>query len=205
MNEIIVGSALLSMLHALLPNHWLPILAIGRQRDWSLKETLAITGIGALAHSLSTIIIGVGVGYLGYRLSIAVEKFIGYIGPGILILMGVFFLYQHHAHRHFHISKSKLEALDSKWKIILTLIIAMIFSPCLEISGFFFSAGALGLDKLVVISLLYAACTIVGMLIWVWWLFPHVKKLDWHALEHKAGLIAGWVLIATGVISFFLH
>ncbi len=205
MSEIIIGSAVLSMLHALLPNHWLPILAIGHQKNWSLRETLFVTCVGALAHSLSTIVIGLGMGYLGYRLSESFEYVMAYAGPIVLILMGIFFIYQHHAHHHFHISTSKLEAFDSKWKIILALTLAMMLSPCLEISGFFLSAGAAGLDKLVIISVLYAACTIVGMLTWVWWLFPHVKKMDWHALEHKAGLIAGWILILTGIISFFLH
>lgn len=205
MSEIIIGSAVLSMLHALLPNHWLPIIAIAQQKKWSLRDTLFVTGVGAFAHSLSTIIIGVLMGYLGHKLSSKFEYFIDYAAPAILIIMGAIFIYQHHSHHHFHISKSKLEKLNSKWKIVLALAVAMMFSPCLEISGFFLSAGASGLDKIVMIASIYAGCTIVGMLTWVWWLYPHVRKMDWHALEHKAGLIAGWILILTGVISFFLH
>lgn len=205
MNEIIIGSAVLSMLHALLPNHWLPIVAIGHQKNWSLQETLVVTGIGALAHSLSTIAIGVGMGYLGYKLSMKFEYFIAYATPAIFILMGVFFIYQHHSHNHFHISKERMESFTSKWKIIGALTVAMIFSPCLEISGYFLAAGANGWDKVAMVATLYAACTIVGMLTWVWWLYPKVRKMDWHALEHKAGLIAGWILILTGVVSFFVH
>lgn len=203
--EIIIGSAVLSMLHALLPNHWLPILAVGQKQQWTLSETLTVTGIGAFAHSLSTIIIGFLMGYLGYELSERFSHIIPIIGPSLLIVMGIFFLYQHHAHNHFHISDTQLKKLNSKPKIILALAAAMMLSPCLEISGYFFNAGAHGLDKIAIVAILYAACTIVGMLTWVWWLYPHVKKMDWHALEHKAGLIAGWILILSGVVSFFLH
>jgi hypothetical protein len=205
MTEIIIGSAVLSMLHALLPNHWLPIIAIGQQQKWTLRQTLVVTLIGALAHSLSTILIGVAMGYLGHTLSMNFEIFISIIAPAILIGMGLFFIYQHHAHHHFHISTKKLAKITSKWKFILAITIAMMFSPCLEISGYFLYAGAKGLENIALIAILYAACTVVGMLIWVWWLYPHVQKLDWHALEHKAGLVAGWILLITGVMSFFLH
>lgn len=205
MTEIIIGSALLSMLHAILPNHWLPIIAIGQKQQWTLSETLTVTVIGAFAHSLSTVIIGFGMGYLGHTLSENFEHFLQFVAPTILIALGVFFIYQHHAHHHFHISTKKLENITSKWKFILAITLAMMLSPCLEISGYFLYAGANGLRNVVLIALLYTTCTIIGMVIWVWWLYPHIKRLDWHALEHKAGLIAGWILIATGVLSFFLH
>ena len=205
MTEIIIGAAIISMLHALLPNHWLPIIAIGHKQNWSLKETLIVTMIGSLAHSLSTIIIGLAMGYLGHTLSTNFEIFLTIIAPSILILMGVFFIYQHHAHHHFHLSTKKLATITSKWKFILAITLAMMLSPCLEISSIFLYAGAKGLENIALISLIYAACTVVGMLIWVWWLYPHVQKLDWHALEHKAGLVAGWILVLTGLVSFFLH
>ena len=205
MTEIIIGSAVLSMLHALLPNHWLPIIAIGQKQNWTLRETLTVTAIGATAHSLSTVIIGLVMGYLGHTLSSNFAGFLSIVAPMILILMGAFFIYQHHSHHHFHLSTKKLEAITTKWKFIVAITIAMMLSPCLEISGYFLYAGAKGLNNVLLIAVIYTACTIVGMLIWVWWLYPHVQKLDWHALEHKAGLVAGWILILTGVASFFIH
>ena len=39
MTSIIIGSFLISLLHAVIPNHWLPVLAIGRKEGWDLKET----------------------------------------------------------------------------------------------------------------------------------------------------------------------
>ena len=205
MTEIIIGSAVLSMLHALLPNHWLPIITLGQQQNWDLKETLAVTAIGAFAHSLSTVLIGSAIGYLGYALNNRYEFFIQLVAPGILVAMGLFFIYQHHVHHHFHLSTKKLSTIKSRWKVIMAIIAAMMFSPCLEISGYFLYAGAMGFNEVLIIAFLYTACTIVGMLIWVWWLYPHVQKLDWHALEHKAGLVAGWVLVLTGVLTFILH
>ena len=71
MTQLLIGSLLLSSIHALIPNHWIPLVAIGRAQGWSRSETLVITGISGLAHVISTILIGVIVGLLGHRLSIS--------------------------------------------------------------------------------------------------------------------------------------
>jgi hypothetical protein len=48
MESIIIGSLLLSLLHAVIPNHWLPVLAIGRKEGWTLNEVTKVTLISAL-------------------------------------------------------------------------------------------------------------------------------------------------------------
>ena len=58
MYSLIIGSLLISLLHAVIPNHWLPILAIGKKEGWSLAETSRITFIAGMAHVVSTVIIG---------------------------------------------------------------------------------------------------------------------------------------------------
>jgi nickel/cobalt exporter len=69
MYSIIAGSVLLSLLHALIPSHWLPILAIGKKEKWSLNEVLKVTLFSGLAHVLSTILIGGLLGFLGLTLA----------------------------------------------------------------------------------------------------------------------------------------
>lgn len=60
MIQIILGSILLTVIHAFVPNHWIPLLAIGKVEHWSRRETLSATAIAGLALTLSTIIIGAG-------------------------------------------------------------------------------------------------------------------------------------------------
>ena len=58
MNQILIGSILLSLLHAIIPSHWLPIISIGKKDNWSIKEVTQVTFFSGIAHALSTIIIG---------------------------------------------------------------------------------------------------------------------------------------------------
>ena len=127
MYSIFIGSLLLSLLHAVIPNHWLPVLAIGKKDNWTLQEVTRVTFISGLAHALSTVAIGIILGLLGLQLATKIEYFTHFIAPGILILLGAFFIYQHHRHKHFHLHKTPKPTLP-KNKIILALVVAMFLS-----------------------------------------------------------------------------
>ncbi|RYG04829.1 MAG: hypothetical protein EOO02_05210 [Chitinophagaceae bacterium] len=203
MTSILIGSLLISILHALIPNHWLPVLAIGRKEGWSLAETSRITFIAGCAHVISTVIIGLLLGLIGKELTEQMQNFMRIIGPAILILMGLYFLRQHYQHHHFHVDTGNTKK-KSKSAIILTLIIAMFLSPCMEIEAYFLLAGSRGWSLTLTIALLYSIITLSGMLIWIRIVYKGLLKLNWHKWEHNAGIITGLVLIITGVISFFI-
>ena len=203
MYSIFIGSLLLSLLHAVIPNHWLPVLAIGRKENWSMQEVTRVTFLSGPAHALSTISIGIILGLLGYQLSASLEYFTHYIAPVFLILLGLFFIYQHHRHHHFHLHNSPKPAL-SKNKIIMSLVVAMFLSPCMEIEAYFLLAGAHGMGAVLFIAAMYLLITVTGMVLWVRFAYKGVLKLNWHRLEHNSGIITGITLVVTGIISFFI-
>lgn len=203
MYSIFIGSLLLSLLHAVIPNHWLPVLAIGKKDNWSLQEVTKVTFISGLAHALSTIAIGIILGLLGLQLANKIEYFTHFIAPAVLIVLGIFFIYQHHRHKHFHLHKTPKPSLP-KNKIILALVIAMFLSPCMEIEAYFLLAGANGLLPVISIAVLYLVISVSGMVLWVRLAYKGILKLNWHNLEHKSGIITGWTLVITGIISFFI-
>lgn len=200
MFTLIAGSAVLSIFHALIPSHWLPILAIGRKENWSPPETLWVTFVAGLAHVLSTVLVGVGLAALGGVLATKLEVFTAWIAPALLIGLGLFYIYQHYYHHHFHLNKPA-----SNRGIIASLAIAMFLSPCFEIEGYFLAAGPFGWGFVGLLALVYAVLTIFGMLVWMRLALHGLKRLDWHAWEHNAGLIAGITLILSGALLPLLH
>ena len=204
MFNVIIGSLIISLLHAVIPNHWLPVLAIGRKENWDLKETERVTFISGLAHVLSTVIIGILLGLIGLELSESINHFTHIIAPSILILMGLYFVRQHYVHHHFHLENQKV-AGKPKSKIISALVIAMFLSPCMEIEAYFLLAGTKGWWLMGLIALMYSVITITGMLIWIRFAYRGLLKFNWHRWEHNAGLISGGVLILTGIVSFFIY
>lgn len=204
MVSILTGSLIISLLHALIPNHWLPVLAIGRKEGWSLAETSRITFIAGLSHVISTVIIGVLLGLIGEELSHNLDHFTHVIAPAVLVLLGLYFIRQHYRHHHFHVENAKLEK-KTKTSIITALVVAMFLSPCMEIEAYFLLAGAKGWYMMALLAILYSIITLTGMLIWVRVVYKGLLKLNWHKWEHNAGIITGLTLVVTGIISFFIQ
>ncbi len=204
MYSIITGSLIISFLHAVIPNHWLPIIAIGRKELWSTAEVTKVTMICALAHGISTILIGVILSVLGAKLDNNLTYFTNIIAPAILISIGLLFIYRHHRHKHFHITED-IKKKKTKAAIITALVIAMFFSPCMEIEAYFLLAGTKATWLVWFIALLYLLITTSGMMLLVRFAYKGLLKLNWHSLEHNAGIITGLTLVLTGIISFFIN
>ena len=81
----------------------------------------------------------------------------------------------------------------------------MFLSPCFEIEAYFLAAGAEGLLFVILLAALYTIITVSGMVVWVRLAFKGMQKMNWHALEHNAGVITGITLILSGIISFFIR
>lgn len=204
MNAIIIGSLLISLLHAVIPNHWLPVLAIARKEKWPLAQTMRVTFIAGMSHVVSTVAIGVVLGLVGAELEDSIEQFTKIIAPSILVLLGFYFIGQHYRHHHFHIDKHQLEKKSTS-KLIGALVLAMFLSPCMEIEAYFLLAGAQSVALLLFIALMYTVISLGGMLIWIRLAYKGIIRMNWHTLEHNAGIITGVILILTGLVSYFVH
>jgi chromate transport protein ChrA len=208
LSQIIIGAFLLSIVHASIPNHWIPLVALSKAEKWNEKTTLGVTAIAGFAHTLSTIIIGIIVGFMGYKLSDSYSFIVGVIAPSILILLGIIYLIlslkdnKHHHHSHeINIDEVKKKTTTA---IILTLTISMFFSPCLEIEAYFFVASKLGWEGIIAVSVVYTVIIIAGMVLLVWLGMKGVKKIKSHFLEHHEKTITGILLVILGIAGYFI-
>ena len=204
-SQLIIGTITISVLHALIPSHWIPILAFEKKFAWTRQQTFRITVISALAHALSTVLLGIGIGLLSFKISSSFEEISRIATSALLIILGLVFIIRHHKHNHFHLhNEAELQQLSSK-KIITVLVTGMFLSPCLEIEGYFILAGEAGVKYIFLISLLYIFISVAGIVIWLAFAKELLKKINAHKIEHNAGLISGLVLILTGILNYFFH
>jgi len=212
--QIFFGSLLLSIVHAMIPSHWLPLVAISKAEKWSEGETLKVTTITGFSHTLSTVIIGIIVGMIGYKLSESYHYITHYVAPVVLIVLGFIYLileYRHRLiqnehHHHHHIDVDEIiHKKKNKRSIVLTLSIAMFFSPCLEIEVYYFTASRLGWAGIGIVSIVYLLVTVFGIITLVYLASKGVQKLKWHFLEHNEKLISGIILVIVGLMAFFIE
>jgi nickel/cobalt exporter len=214
MYEIIIGSLILSITHALIPNHWFPLAAISKTEKWNRKETLLITAISGFAHITSTIIIGIIVGFVGYQLSNKIDIITSTIAPALLFLIGLFYIIlnviksSHHHHRHIDLEQEEdnEKTKKSKFTIILTLITMMFFSPCIEIEAYYFTAGALGWAGIITLSFIYLVVTVSFMIFLVDLGRRSLDKLSerLNFLDKYERAITGIVLILLSIFTYLI-
>ena len=207
--QIFFGSLVLSLIHAAIPNHWIPLIAISKTEKWTLRETLTATLITGFSHTVSTIMIGIIVGLIGIKLSGSYNFVIEYIAPSILIAIGAIYVITGIRNREHH-SHSKLENVNagssrkSRTGILVSLSVAMFLTPCVEIEAYYFQAAMIGWKGIFIVSAVYTFTTVLLMLLLVYAGFKGTQQLRSHVLEHHEKLITGIVLISLGILAFLV-
>lgn len=205
MFTVVAGTILLAFVHALIPNHWLPLVAVARAEGWKAREVTLITFLAALAHVLGTVGLGYLLGLIGKELREEYGRVINVAASVLLIVFGLIYYTVNLPHHHHGSDKDLNRYKRSRGRWILIFITMMFLSPCLEVESLFLSAGAYGMGFVSFLSLLYAVVSISGILLLVTLGHRGVTLLSDHFIEHNEKRITGIVLIAAGMLTFFLH
>lgn len=205
MLSLIAGTVLLSIIHAAIPNHWMPLVLLGRSEGWTTGETAVITFVSGVAHSLSTVILGVLIGGIGYSLSREYLVVGTYIAPLVLIFMGVVYFSLDLQHRrHEHMPSDRGVTGRSRVSVVLLMALSMFLSPCLEIESYFFTAGAHGWQGIGMVALLYPVLSVGTMVLLVYLGRKSMIRWNLAVLDHHEKKITGFILIGLGIASYFL-
>ncbi len=206
MLSILAGAFLVSVAHAILPDHWLPLILISRAEKWSQAETLWITVLVTIPHLVSTILLGFLMGMIGLRLSASHEALMGIVAPAMFVLIGLIYVYRNYrAEGHHHGADISNLGDRSKRKVVTLMATALFFSPCVSIGSYFFVVGAEGVASMALVSIIYVVVTLGVLLLMVTLGRRGVERIQWHFLEHNENLITGLVLIVIGLFIFLFE
>jgi putative Mn2+ efflux pump MntP len=208
MLSIIAGAFLVSAAHAILPDHWLPMILISRAEKWTQAETLWVTALVTIPHMVSTIVLGVLVGLVSFRLSATHEALMEVVAPAMFVLIGLIYVYRNfkaEGHHHHHGADISSLGDRSKKTVITFMATALFFSPCVPMGSYFFIVGAEGIASLALVSIIYVVVTLGILLLMVALGRKGVERIQWHFLEHNENLITGVILIALGLFVFLFE
>lgn len=204
MYHILIGSVVLSVVHAVIPNHWLPLLTVGKAENWSTTKILGATFIVGMAHILSTVSLGIIIGVSGQEIVRSFRQFAPVIASIILISLGLVYVLQKQ-------SSGQVDAYEiNKWNgwpagTLIPLIIAMFFSPCFELSTYYLTASVYGWSGILAISLVYLVITVTGMMLLVYLGLKGIEQIKWHFLTNHEKRINGIILIILGILTYFIE
>jgi hypothetical protein len=157
----------LASIHALAPDHWMPLAALARAQGWSATRTARVTTACGFAHVTVSVVLGLVALAFGIRLfdrfGTQLESLAGVILIGFGVLYGLWGL-KHaaahlHGHRHVHYDHVHEPRRVSPWTVFLVFAA----DPCIAIFPLMFAAAPLGWTAVAAIVVLYEAATIVTM------------------------------------------
>ena len=205
------GGFVVALLHTALPTHWLPFVLAARARKWRLGQTLAVSAIAALAHVLSTAILGAvltGVGQLAHaRLGNLFDRLAG----AALMAIGGWMIVQavrhhmglpHWGHGHTaHGAARRPQDMVSDRGAIIGLVVLLLFAPCEAFLPVYLTQARLGWAGFSLLTMALAAGTLIGMLGFVSLSSAGVARLRSERLETWEGAAIGVTLAGLGLLA----
>jgi hypothetical protein len=106
---LIVSVGVVGVLHTIVPDHWVPITLIARQRGWSRGETARAALQAGIGHVVSTLIIASVIWFAGVAIAASFGHFIDTAASVALIAFGGWIAFaawreldDEHGHSHGH-------------------------------------------------------------------------------------------------------
>ena len=218
------AAALIAVMHAMLPSHWLSFVLMGRARKWSRSRTLMSVAAAGTGHVLLTAILGLLLARAGAAILHQLPPWAEQAGiSAVLVFLGVVFIISNirgagHIHLHFHVPGTEHEHHDhSKIEPTLpprdqavpfgradkaamgALVLGLIFSPCLDMLPLYVGCSGMGTWVLLGISLLFLLITPPLMVLLVALSLSGLAQLKLAWLERYEGMLAGVLMVVLGI------
>lgn len=224
---LFLSSCSTAIIHALIPDHWLPFVLMARAQGWSERRAAALTGLAGALHVLASIVAGsltIVVGSATVRsLADRTGHSLSFVGGLLLLLFGVGYgVFRHlrearvhasqgpirgnpqeaggHVHVHGHLLERWFHGALTAGALVLVIGI----SPCALLVPILFAASAAGAGAVLAASLGFALCTIATMVAVTIVAMRGMRRIELPFFTRYGDLISGALVGAVGLL-LMLH
>jgi hypothetical protein len=225
LNLLLTTAVAIACLHTLTgPDHYLPFIALGKSRGWSLPKTLFWTIVCGCGHVWSSVLLGLGGAAIGWSMSgiKGLENIRGGIAGwamlGFGLVYGVWGLVRarrHRLHKHFDIDEDgsvyvyehkhgqPVRPQDRHKVTPWVLFIVFILGPCEPMIPLLFfpvaKASWRGMLALILVYTLFTLATMVAMVLAGYYGLHFLKMEKWERYVHALGGLT-LLLCGTGMV-----
>ncbi len=210
--SLLIGAVgAVGVLHTVVPDHWIPITILARQRGWTKSETASAALQAGLGHVLSTLALGLVVWIAGVaaasRFGIAIDKLtsIALIGFGLWIAASAWHEQHHrHSHNHKHEFGANHGTLnDRKGRTALLLIVGS--SPMVEGIPAFLAASKYGAAQIALMSAVFAVSTIATYVLLCVFADAGLHRFSLGPLGTYGEFLSGFAIAIVGLVFWPWH
>lgn len=205
--SLIGAGFLASLLHAVLPTHWLPFVAVGRAQGWSRAVTLAVVVLAGLAHIASTAVVGSLLTLAG-GMAPWITRAMPLVAAALLLALGVWYLGRAWF-RAPALAGVGAQAVErprvSDAAAIWGLVGFLAASPGEALLPVYVGAGVHGWGVVGLLTLAFAAGTVLGMVVFTGLALVGVERFRLQRLARFEGVALGLVLILIAAFVLVQH
>jgi ABC-type nickel/cobalt efflux system permease component RcnA len=198
---LLIGAvAGVGVLHTVVPDHWVPITLIARQRGWSRAETARAALVAGLGHVGSTLAIAIVVAFGGWIAISALLDMRKGDGHGHTHDHG-HDRHGHDDHNHSHADGHHHHHHDApKAGSRTALLLILGSSPMVEGIPAFFAAGRYGVGLIAAMSAVFAAATIATYVILCVGSLASLERVRLGPIEKYGEVLSGAFIAAVGAV-----
>jgi sulfite exporter TauE/SafE len=225
LNILLVTAVTIAFVHTIIGvDHYVPFVALSRANDWSIKKTMLIVFLCGVGHVLSSVVLGfIGIALAsGVSLLVNIESIRGEIAAYFLITFGlVYTIYgircavknKTHSHTtsdghtimHAHSQNGEGHEHNKHYakkstNVFWGLFILFILGPCEPlIPILMYPAATLNIAALILVTIIFAICTISTMLLMTFLGVKGIKLLKINIPERYSHALAGFAVLICGI------
>ena len=212
---LLIGAvAGVGVLHTVVPDHWLPITLIARQRGWSSAETARAAFGAGLGHVASTLAIAMVVWIAGVVVARQFGQLVNAAASAALVAFGAWIaisalleMRRSHGHGHSHAHGDGHHhphgsGRNSGSSTALLLILGS--SPMVEGIPAFFAAGRYGFGLILAMSAVFAAATMATYVVLCVGSVAGLQRFRLRPLERYGEVLSGAFIAGVGLLFWLL-
>jgi ABC-type nickel/cobalt efflux system permease component RcnA len=228
---LLIGAvAVVGVLHTIVPDHWVPITLIARQRGWTKAETISAAIKAGTGHVLSTLAIALVVWFAGVAVAthfghmVDLASSIALMAFGLWIAIGAWLEMRQGGHGHSHShdhghenphphdhghedhhhhddhSHSHDHDHPHKTNSRTALILILGSSPMVEGIPAFFAAGKYGVGLIVIMSLVFGISTIATYVVLCTLSTTRLQNVKLGTFEKYGEVFSGAFIALVGLV-----
>lgn len=203
--SLLGGGFIASALHAALPTHWLPFVLVGRAQDWRLRRVLMVVVLAALAHVMTTAIVGAVVAGAGVALDRWLHGVLPHLSSALLFLFGAFYLarYWHRTTVPDCKGCEHDEPKVSDRAAVWGLVVLMAASPGEVLLPLYLTTATHGVGVFLALTAGFVLGTIAGMVVLTSLAMAGYSVLRLEKWARYEGVVLGASLILLGFVMAF--
>jgi hypothetical protein len=201
--SLLGGGFVAAFLHAALPTHWLPFVLVGRAQRWSLARVMTVVVTAGLAHIASTAIVGSLIVAAGLALNAWIGGLLPHLSAALLFIFGAFYLARASLQKPVTATGPEAEVPEpavSDRAAFWGLVLMMAVTPGEVLLPIYLSSATEGVMALVLLTLSFAAGTVLGMTLLAALASAGYSILRLERWARYEGAILGVALILIGLL-----